>query len=271
MKANDLLDKILVLSPWVDRNKTVDKIIDGNPNKELKNVLVVWRCSQETLKIAANGKYDGIIVHEPTYYFHENEADELSALPDDNPIKETALNKQHIIRDNDITVIRIHDSWDSRDDTGIAASWAKSLGLNNRKHKSEPPDCECRYDIPTVTAGELLEVVIKVVKDYQIPLPSLFGNPNQVISRVGLGAGCIAYPVNFIKMGCDIAIVCDDGYSYWNTIAFAIDRGFPIIRASHAASEEAGIQSLASWINSEFGIKTAYHAENDTDNLLYFR
>ena len=261
MKANELLARILKMSPWVDPENTVDKIIDGNSGKNLKKVLVVWRCSMETLDIAVKEGYDGILVHEPTYYFHNDEAAQLAALPDDSPKKETALLKQRLIRDNDLVVIRLHDSWDSREDVGVAACWAKSLGLTNRVHKSVPLDCECRYDIPAVTAGELLHTVKEAVKDFQIPEPVLFGDPGQVITRVGAGAGCITNVELFIKMGCEIAIGCDDGIFYWPDISFAIDRKFPIIRVSHAATEEVGIRSQADWIKEEFGIEARYIQE----------
>ncbi|MCL2527802.1 MAG: Nif3-like dinuclear metal center hexameric protein [Defluviitaleaceae bacterium] len=261
MKANDLLNHVLELSPWVNRETTVDKIIDGNPEKELRKVLVVWRCSMETLDIAVKENYDGIIVHEPTYYFHKNEAEQLAALPDDSPKKETAMAKKRIIRSNDLVVIRLHDSWDSRDEIGVAASWAKSLGLNNRVKKTIPPDCECRYDVPQTTAGELLETIKEAVKGFQIPMPVLFGDPNQVVNSVGLGAGCITNLEQFIKMGCDIAIGCDDGILYWPDISFAIDRNFPVIRVSHAATEEVGIRALADWLQDEFGIAATYMQE----------
>jgi len=262
MTAIDLLNRILDAAPWVDRANTVDHIIDGRPDKELKKVLVVWRCSKETLDFAVREGYDGIWAHEPTYHFHKNEAAQLAAAPNDSPKKETALHKQRVILENDLVVMRIHDSWDSRDDIGVAACWAKSLGLTNRVQKSVPLDCECRYDLPaSTTTGALLNVVKEAVKGYQIPQPVLFGGQDLPVSRVGIGAGCIANVEKFIKMGCEIAIVCDDGLWYWSDIAFAIDRGFPVIRVSHAATEEAGMQALANWIRTEFGLEVMYQQE----------
>jgi len=261
MKAHELLTRILDASPWVDRETTVDKIIDGDPEKELNKVLVVWRCTAETLKIAVRDGYDGILVHEPTYYFHTRETERLAALPEGSPKKETAEKKQRIIRENGLVVIRIHDSWHSQDEIGVAASWAKSIGLTNRTFKSIPPDCECRYDIPLVSAGDLLVKVREAAAGYQIPEPVLYGDPKQIVSRVGAGAGCIGKLELYINMGCDIAIVCDDGLWYWEDITFAIDRGFPVIRAAHAATEEAGICALAQWVHKEFGIETAYRQE----------
>jgi putative NIF3 family GTP cyclohydrolase 1 type 2 len=261
MTAGKLLKSILEDSPWVDVEDTVDALIDGRPDKELNKVLVVWRCSMETLETTVRERYDGIIVHEPTYYFHRNEAKNLAALPDGSHKKETALRKQSIIREHDLVVMRVHDSWDPRDDIGVAASWAKSLGLTQRVHKAQPPDCECRYDTAPVKAGELLETVREAVKGYQIPHPVLYGDPERTIERIGLGAGCIAKIERFIDMGCDIAIVCDDGFWYWEDISFALDRGFPVIAVAHAATEEAGMQALAAWIQSKFGITTTYVQE----------
>jgi len=261
MKASELLNRILDLSPWVDRATTVDKIVEGNPDKELNKVLVVWRCSMETLHIAIREGYDGILVHEPTYYFHENEAAQLAAMPDDSPKKETAMLKQRLILDNDLVVMRVHDSCDSRDESGVAAIWAKSLGLTNRVHKSVPLDCECRYDMPPMKAGDLLEAAKKATVGFQIPGPVLFGDPEQMVSKIGVGAGCITNLELFIKMGCDIAVTCDDGVGYWENISFAIDRGFPVIRVSHAASEEEGIKAMGAWVQEQFGIKTTYMQE----------
>jgi len=261
VKAIDFMNGVLERSPWVDRENTVDKIIDGRPDKELGKLLVVWRCGPEAVDAAIRGGYDGIVTHEPTYYFHMNEVIQLAAMPGDSPKKKYAEAKQRLIRGNDLTVIRIHDSWDSREKIGIAASWAKSLGLTNLAYRSEPMQCECRYDIPPTTAGDLLETVREAVKGYQAQTPFLFGDRGKAVSRVGVGAGCIGDIERYMNMGCDIAIVCDDGVSYWGDLAFALDCGFPVIRVSHAASEEAGIQALSGWIKNEFGIETEYMRE----------
>jgi putative NIF3 family GTP cyclohydrolase 1 type 2 len=115
--------------------------------------------------------------------------------------------------------------------------------------------------MPPTAAGVFLETVRSAAKGCQAQAPALFGNPDQTVSRVGIGAGCIADLERFIGMGCDIAITCDDGISYWRDIAFALDRGFPVIRVSHAAAEEAGIRAMAGWIQDEYAIETKYMQE----------
>ena len=107
----------------------------------------------------------------------------------------------------------------------------------------------------------MLEVVKNAVNEYQIQKPALFGDLTKTVASVGVGAGCIANLERFMEMGCDMAIVCDDGIGYWCDLAFALDCGFPVIRVSHAASEEAGIQALAKWISARYGIETAYRRE----------
>ena len=266
MKAIDFLNGVLERSPWVSRDNTVDRIIDGRPEKELRKLLVVWRCGPGAVEAAVRGGYDGIVTHEPTYYFHMDEVKQLAAMPGESPKKRYATRKRRLILDNDLTIIRIHDSWDSREKIGIAASWADSLGLKNLAYRSEPMSCECRYDIPPTTAGKLLETVREAVKGYQAQEPFLFGDCDKEVARVGVGAGCIGDLECYIDMGCDIAIVCDDGISYWRDIAFALDYGFPVIRVSHAASEEAGIQALSGWIKDEFGIETEYAREAPCGN-----
>ena len=42
MKVREILEHFLSRAPWVDRTKTVDRVIVGDPEKEVSRCLVAW-------------------------------------------------------------------------------------------------------------------------------------------------------------------------------------------------------------------------------------
>ena len=88
------------------------------------------------------------------------------------------------------------------------------------------------------------------------PILQVFGDPNSMVSRIGIGTGCGTNIFHFVEMGCDTALVCDD---HWTSrcfadIAFAIDIGYPVIRVNHGTSEEPGMLSLTAHLARYFQI-----------------
>ena len=53
-------------------------------------------------------------------------------------------------------------------------------------------NCECRYDIPPTTAGDVLEIVKNAVSEYQIQRPALYGDLMKTVASVGVGGERLA-------------------------------------------------------------------------------
>ena len=79
MKAHELFEEIIKggeIYSW----KTCDVLKAGDPNKELKKVAVTMFATVDTVKKAKEWGADMLIVHEPTYYDHYEEIEELPVV-----------------------------------------------------------------------------------------------------------------------------------------------------------------------------------------------
>lgn len=249
MKANDLLTHFLSIAPWVDPNDTVDKIIIGDPNKELSKILVAWQASLAVVQYAIDGDYDAIITHEPTFYFHSDELLQVENLPDDSARKKMALKKKLLIEDAGLVIIRNHDVWDRFPSYGILSAWAKQLGMPDTPQVNGGVQ-----NMYTIAPIKILEYAAKVADRLEIDPRQIqvFGNHNKIISHVGIGAGCYCDIDFFAEMGCNALIVCDDGTSHWSELALTNDMDLPVIRVFHATSEEYGISLMAEYLQKLF-------------------
>ena len=251
MKAHELLSHFLNQSPWIDPATTVDRIIIGDANKNIGKLLVVWQPSLEAVTYAAAGGYDAIMTHEPTFYFHKDELACVDALPDASARKQTALKKRRIIEDAGLTVIRNHDVWDRFPHIGIPYAWAKRLGLPDEPSATIFSEMQHQYAVAPITAAAFAARMAERLKTPPGQV-QLFGDGGKVITSVGIGTGCCCKIDRFAEMGCDAAIVCDDGTSYWSDLSLAIDMGMPVIRVFHATSEDDGIRRLAEYLRQHF-------------------
>ena len=73
MKAKEINEFFLSKAHWIDRDTTLDKIIIGDENKEVKKILVSWMSTLSCVEYAIENGFDMIITHECTFWIHENE------------------------------------------------------------------------------------------------------------------------------------------------------------------------------------------------------
>lgn len=85
MKVKDILNHFLLLPYWISSGNTVDKIILGNPDAEIKNILVTWMSDFNAINAAIEGDYQMLMTHEPTFWSHANELDTVNSWSADHP------------------------------------------------------------------------------------------------------------------------------------------------------------------------------------------
>ena len=115
------------------------------------------------------------------------------------------------------------------------------------------------FDIEGVKAIELAERIANLTAGLGDPIVQLFGDGNKKIKRLGIGTGCCCRPDIFLEMGCDGAVVCDDGCWYWKDVSWACEVGLPLLRIGHGTSEEPGMAALAEYINGNLPGVSAEH------------
>ncbi|HHY83473.1 MAG TPA: hypothetical protein GX505_12485 [Clostridiales bacterium] len=258
MKASEILNHFLGLADWVDRSNTVDKIIIGDPEKEISRILVSLYVDRKAIKHAIDNGFDMIITHEPTFWFHANEVENVLGM-EDGPRKKACYDKMKLINDNGLVIMRNHDVWDRMPRHGIPWAWADFLGLKGEPAAIGAAGYQHRYDIEPVSLDAFARAVAQRTAAVGEPAVQAIGDGNRIISKIGIGTGCCCTLEAFIEMGCDAAIVTDDGFIYWEDIKWAMDIDFPLIRVNHATSEEAGMITLTRYINESLSGVKAVH------------
>ena len=263
MTANEILEHFLSRAPWVDRANTVDRIILGDGNKEIKRVLVSWMSTLPAVQYAVEHGFDLLMTHEPTFWLHANEVETLDAGKVSAPKAAAAAAKRRVIEDSGLIVVRNHDVWDRFPRIGIPHALARHLDVAGEPAATGNGGYQLAFDIPPEPALSLARRFAARTAPLSDPVLQLFGRGETVVTRLGIGTGCCCRPDVFWEMGCDGAVVCDDGCWYWQDGAWAIEAGLPLIRMGHGASEEPGMATLTEYINTQMDGLAAEHYRLD--------
>ncbi len=249
MRIGEILDYFLEGSPWITPGDTVDRIIYGDPRRDVSQAIVVWIPDMNVLRYAATENISLIICHEPTFWNHH---DVISAA------SENIKTKLAFIREHDLAILRIHDSWDGWPSIGIPWAWANFLGLIGPPKTQDPEGYQFRYDIEPQTLETFARRVAARCAGIGEPGIQVIGDLGQTVSRIGIGTGCGCDIETYLDIGCDCSIVCDDGSLYWGSLQMAADLSHPVIRVNHGTSEEPGMISLCNYINDAFPLKAQH-------------
>lgn len=259
MRAIDVLDFFRSKAYWINTEDTVDKIIAGNPEAEVCNILVTWMSDFHAINAAIERGFDMIMTHEPTFWIHSDEVRTMEGWEPDYVKTGAGMLKRKLIEENGLVILRNHDTWDRFPEIGITWSWADFLGLGKVPAAIGGNGYQHRYDIEQVSLKMLAGSIAAKTAGIGERFVQVFGREDAIVSKVGIGTGCGCSIDVFAGMGCDVSIVCDDECSYWRDISWAIDVDHPVIRVNHATSEEPGMMNLARYINENLtGVKAEY-------------
>lgn len=252
MKAIEIVEHFLSRADWVDPNQTVDRVIAGDPEKEVRTVLVTWISSLDAVCDAIARGFDMLMTHEPTFYDHldKEEAREQS---------EVAREKKQLIEENGLVVVRNHDVWDRFPEVGVPWAWARFLEMGDKPVETGWAGYQHRYDIEPISLEQLAKRIARKTATIGEAGVQMIGDGNQMVSRIGVGTGCCCSTDCFESMGCDVSIVCDDGSCYWANLQRAADQRHPVIRVNHNTSEEPAMITLTDYINANLpGVRAEY-------------
>ena len=250
MKVSEINEHFLSRADWVDRSRTVDRVVAGDPEKDVDRCFVTWIPSFATLRTVAERGVKLLVCHEPTFWGHWDDS------PEGKP---HCADKLRFIHDNDLVILRNHDAWDRFPKVGIPWAWAGFLGLGDRPAATDEPGYQHRYDIDPVPFGEFARRVAARTAAIGEPTVEITGDLEQPVSKIGIGTGCGCDVFRYVEIGCDCCICCDDGINYWSGVQYAEDLGIPVITVNHATSEEPGMVTMTAYINDHIDGVTAEH------------
>lgn len=236
---------------------TVDRVIYGDPDREVSGISVCWMPYIDTIKEAKRLGTNVMVVHEPTFYTHWD-------LQGKTNYSDAVSVKKKIIDENQITIIRCHDVWDIMPQVGIPFIWGRFLGLG------EPFSIDKYLHVYKITPQKAIDFakgIVKMTSFLGQDAIGFYGDPNRLVTKVGIGTGCIGAPLDFYKMGADIAIVVDDIMRAWEAGEWCNDTGYPAVVVNHAVSEVPAMSSLADLLIKRFPELKIIHIPQNSSYL----
>lgn len=258
MKAREIREHFLSVGTWVDRAKTVDRVIVGDPETEVSRALVSWISGFRAVREAAARGCQMLVTHEPTFWIHADEVATFEQWDHGSAKRQLAERKREFIEEHGLVVLRCHDVWDGMPEIGIPWAWARHLGLGDRPAAVSRGSYQQRYDIEPMALDGLAKRIAERTALLGEPAVQVMGASDKVVSRVGIGTGCYTDIAVFLALGCDVSIVCDDSNWYWQWLQFASDYDHAVIRVNHGVTEEPGMVTLTEYINRTLPVQAEH-------------
>lgn len=237
MTAQQISEALHALWPHCDPSKTVDRVIAGDPQREAKGVAVCWMPYSSTLREAAERGANIVVAHEPTFFDHF----ELRNQPGHPRMERAKDQKLRLIDELGITILRCHDVWDAIPEVGTPFMWGPYLGLQKLVASQRYLHV---YEIPETTALAFTQAIAtRTAKAGQSTL-EFYGDPDRVITKVGIGTGCCSEAMALYDLGADLAVSVDDIARAWIVGEYCNDSGDPLIVVNHGVSEDCAMESL---------------------------
>jgi len=244
MTAGDLHRQMQSVAPWVAWDAgTCDGFKWGDPGTEVSAIATGWMCTMDALRRAQNLGCNLFVTHEPTFYAH---------LDDDDALRQSApaRAKAELLDSTGMVVYRCHDAWDVFPDVGVLDSWARGLGLEGRPLAAER--YYAVYSVPEVALIDLADEVAHRTRPLGQNAVAYAGDPDQMVTRLGIGTGAITDIGHMVDMGADCCLITDDGVCGWAQISWLLDAGLAAIRVNHCVAEEWGMANLADYLRKTF-------------------
>lgn len=259
MNAIDIHQHFMSMADWLNPAQTVDKIIIGDPEREISKTAVTWISSFSAIRAAVNQGCQMLITHEPTFWSHTNELESSTQWQPGSLIYDIGTRKKQFIEANGLVILRLHDTWDRMPGIGIPWAWANFLEFGPRPTQICELGCQHRYDMEPVSLDDLARHIASKTATIGESHVEVVGDGGMMVSKIGLGTGCICHIHVYREMGCDVSVIVDDGTYYWHDIQMAADDDHPIICVNHATAEEPGMVTLTKYVNDTFPGVTAVH------------
>jgi putative NIF3 family GTP cyclohydrolase 1 type 2 len=225
--------------PW--RTQTVDTFKAGDPDTPVKGIATSFGGTLDVLRKAVASGKNLIIVHEPTFYSHDDATKDLMG--------EVYRLKREFIDKNGLVIWRFHDHWHARKPDGILTGVVEALGWDKYRDEKNPR----RYVLPTIS----LDKLARDIRDrMQIKTMRVIGDPNLQASRIVLSPGFNNLPGimrAFDSPDVDVLVIGEN--NEWTGIELARDattlglkKG--LIVMGHVPSEETGMKECARWLKT---------------------
>jgi putative NIF3 family GTP cyclohydrolase 1 type 2 len=228
--------------PW--RAETVDTFKAGNPDTPVTGIAVTMMATYDVLRRAADSGKNLIITHEPTFYGHLDNTNELDKEND-----AVLATKQSFIAEHHLVVWRFHDHWHARRPDGIQTGMIRALGWE----KFQNPDNNHLFTLPETSLDRL---AADIRQRLGIRTLRVVGDPALRVTKVALNPGYPGFPAERHMLQRDDVevLVMGEGLE-WETIEYGADAAAEgkqkaLIILGHIPSEQAGMEDCTRWLRT---------------------
>jgi len=222
--------------------ETVDTFKAGNPDDVVTGVAVCMFADMETLRKAVANNCNLIIVHEPTFYNHQDKTEFLK----DNPVYQK---KNEYITEHKLIIFRFHDHWHKTVPDGIYMGMIDKLGW--KANQTDSSMLFFKFDKQTV--GGFAQKLQEKLKGSQL---RIVGDPLMRFTNVALAVGAPGSQthINLLTSEFTELLVAGEA-NEWETYEYVLDASMlgmkkAAIFTGHIASEEAGMEYCATWMKT---------------------
>lgn len=240
LTARQIIARIqqIVGVPW--KTPTVDTFKAGDPDTPVKGIATTFMSTFDLLQRAAKADKNLIITHEPTFYNHQDETQNLEGDP-------VYRAKQDFIKKNDLVIWRFHDHWHARTPDGVILGLAKALGWEKFQSASD----QNLFSLPPTT---LEKVARHAQESLKIRTLRVLGDPQTPVSKAALSVGYSGL-MDTVKTLAQVDVILSGEQREWEGIEYAQDavaagekKG--LIMLGHDISEDPGMNVCAAWLKT---------------------
>ena len=242
LTVKQLIDILLKENPNAPLPRTVDQLRSGSLDQEVTGIVTTMFPTIEVINKTIRAGANFIVAHETPFYNNEDQTDWLKN-DDVYNYKLDLLNK------NKIAIFRFHDYWHSHKPDGIIMGnmirlgWDKYYDMNSNPRMVTLPQ-----------AVSLSSVVALVKQKLDIPSVRVIGDVKEQCKNIYLAFG-------YMDSKAQIAaierfkpdLILSGETREWETVervrdGLAMGEKTKLIVLSHSASEEAGMEYAANWL-----------------------
>src|ERR1700731_1638029 len=166
--------------PW--QKETVDTFKAGDPETKVTGIALTMMATFDVLQRAAASGANLIITHEPTFYNHLDQTDQIPEKERDLVLRD----KLAFIKEHGLVVWRFHDHWHARNPDGIEAGMVHALGWEKFQ------DALNQY-LFTIPETPLERLASDIKRRLGIGVVRVVGDPNLRITKLALAPGAAGF------------------------------------------------------------------------------
>lgn len=222
--------------PW--REQTVDNLIVGAREQEVKGIAVAMMATLDVARRAAAQGLNLIITHEPTFFNHPDRTETLQQDP-------VYQYKRDFLEKRGLSVFHFHDHWHGRKPDGIATGMAREMGWEKYMNPEQPK----QFTLPETTLSRLARELESKLK---IRTMRVVGDPNLPVRNVLASWGNVSLQPGIPYLAQSDVLIVGETHE-WELVeyvqdAIAAGQRKALIVLGHLVSEQAGMKYCAEWL-----------------------